>query len=251
MINKEPKIELSLHPNIEERVSNITKEYFEKELEALDPIKEGDVNIHTSYVYLNGEEVEASVIIRNGLKNTINFEMLPLLIVDEENNIYFRGTFEGTGIGDIPPFKARPWKFFIKLEDMFIKDINGKKLTVKFDTERLKAEVNDPNRIDLILPIDMNEDEKEAVIEFIKKMPPLEEKTVDLDVITEAYSKEKGTLHLTYVVRNGAYEEVKLDYLPYNFEYEGETRQIKLEWDGLIIPKRSIRVFKFEVKGLR
>lgn len=251
MSNKKPKIELSLHPAVEERASKITKEYFEKELESLEPIKEGEVNIHTSYVYLNGDEVEASVIIRNGLKNTINFENLPILITDEENNLYFRGTFEGTGIGDIPPFKARPWKFFIRLEDMFIKDINEKKLIVKFDSERLQAQVNDPNRIDLILPSDINEDEKKAIIEFINNMPQLEEKTVDLDVVTEAYSKEKETLYLTYVVRNGAFEDVKLDYLPYNFEHEGTTKQIKLEWDGIIIPKRSIRVFKFEVKGIR
>ncbi|WDC84979.1 SLAP domain-containing protein [Caloramator sp. mosi_1] len=242
---------MSLHPDIENKVSNITKEYFKKELESLEPIKEGEVNIHTSYVYLNGNEVEVSVIIRNGLNNTINFEKLPILITDEDNNIYFRATFEATGIGDIPPFKARPWKFYINLDDMFIKDVNGKKLTVKFDTERLKAEVNDPNRIDLILPSDINEGEKQAIIEFIKNMPPLEPKTVDLDVVTKAYSKEKETLYLTYIVRNGAYEDVKLDFLPYNYEKDGEVKNIRIEWDGIIIPKRSIRAFKFEIKGIR
>ncbi|CDF57256.1 SLAP domain-containing protein [Thermobrachium celere] len=250
MPRKKAKIDISLHPEVENRVSNVTKEYYKKELESLDPINEGEVNIHTSYIYLNGDEVEASVIIRNGLQNTINFDKLPIMITDEDNNIYFRGTFEATDIGDIPPLSARPWKFYIKLEDMFIKDINEKKLMVKFDTERLQAQVNDPNRIDLILPSDINKDERDAIVEFIQKMPPLEEKTVDLDVFSEAYSSEKETLYLTYVVRNGAYQDVKLDYLPYNFNKNGENKQIKLEWDGIVIPKRSIRVFKFEVKGI-
>ncbi|MCX7695402.1 MAG: SLAP domain-containing protein [Caloramator sp.] len=251
MPRKQSKIDLSLHPDVENRVSNITKEYFEKELENLEPIKEGEVNIHTSYIYKNDDEVEASIIIRNGLQQTINFDKFPIMITDEENKIYFRATFDGIGIGDIPPFKARPWKFFIKIDDMFIKDFDGKNLIVKFDTERLKAQVNDANTIDLLLPNDINEDEKEALFEFIKNMPQLEEKTVDFDVFREAYSIEKEILYLTYVVRNGAYQDVKLDYLQYNFSKNGETRQLKIEWDGIIVPKRSIRIFKFEINGIR
>lgn len=251
MNQKDAKIDLSLHPDVENRVSKITKDYYEQELEGLEPIQEGQVNIHTSYIYDNGDGIEASIIIRNGLKNTINFELLPMIIADEEGNIYFRGTFEATGIGDIPPFKARPWKFFIKKDDLFIKDINNKKLSVKFDAERLKAEVNEPNTIKLIIPEDFNTDERQALIEFINKMPQLEENTVDLDLFQKIHNKEKEEIYLTYVVRNSANQDVKLDYLPYNHEINGVVNRIKLEADNIIIPKRSIRVFRVNLKGLK
>ncbi|MCX7951769.1 MAG: SLAP domain-containing protein [Clostridiales bacterium] len=249
MENNKAKIDLSLHPDIENRVSNITKEYYQKELQELEPIEVGQVNIHTSYVYDNGEEIEANVIIRNGLENKINFEYLPIIISDEEGNIYFRGALRGDEIGDIEPFKARPWKFFIKKQDLFIQDLKDKKLTVKFDAEKMKVNVDDPNLFDLILPVNLNSDEKKALEEFLSKMPPLEKDTVDLDLFQKIYNKEKNIWHLTYIVRNASQHDVKLDYLPFRHEFNGELIELKLELDNIIIPKKSIKMFKIQLQN--
>ncbi|QPW55873.1 SLAP domain-containing protein [Clostridium botulinum] len=52
---------LSLEPERGQIISKVQKEIIEEDLKNLDPLKENDINISTTYVFDMGDKLEASI----------------------------------------------------------------------------------------------------------------------------------------------------------------------------------------------
>lgn len=111
-MSKEIKTDLSLSRNVEDIVSDVQKEILKEEIEELSPIKENDINISTIYVFDDGEDLEAKVYFRNGLSREVNFEDVPLILVNSRGEQIAQQVFDLRELGNIPSCAARPWKLY-------------------------------------------------------------------------------------------------------------------------------------------
>src|SRR3712207_217521 len=92
--NNKIKLSLSLKPEDDAIISKVQKEIIEEDLERFEYIKENDINISTSYVFDDGENLEASIFLRNGLNKNINFDIVPLSLIDDEGNVVLSQVFK-------------------------------------------------------------------------------------------------------------------------------------------------------------
>src|SRR3712207_645890 len=109
---------LSLEPERGQIISKVQKEIIEEDLKNLDPLKENDINISTTYVFDMGDKLEASIFFRNGLSNPINFDELALTLVNSKNEEVATEIFLLREVGTIPGKSARPWKLYFHKEKM-------------------------------------------------------------------------------------------------------------------------------------
>src|SRR3712207_2954996 len=114
MYDNRKKIELKLSFKAEEEqiVSKVQKEIIKEDLKRFGDIKENDVNISTSYVFDTGDTLEASIFFRNGINTTVNFDLVPLKLVDTNGKIVATQVFKLADVGDIPPYSVRPYKLY-------------------------------------------------------------------------------------------------------------------------------------------
>jgi SLAP domain-containing protein len=204
------KMELSLPEQYENIVSDVQKEIMNEELEEFAPIKENDINISTTYIYDDGEELEAKIYFRNGFTNKINFEYVPLIIINSKGEVLANKTFDLREMGDIPPFSARPWKVYFDKSEIDMNKFSPEDCKVIFDS-KIKA-VNYAN-IELE-PFDEPVRELRPVFEaFLNTLPSIEKGKLSFSTFKIELSDE-GQIIVTLLVRNASDKTIKLEEIP-------------------------------------
>lgn len=219
---KNVDLELSFKPESEQVMSKVQREIIEEDLNRFEDIKENDINISTSFIFDMGDKLEASIFFRNGLSNKINFDKVPLMLVDSEGKVIASEIFTLRELGDIPPKSARPWKIFFDKKNIIEMPNKIGECKVVFSKEvqalpTLKAEFeNIPDNMDITI--------QRKLKEYLNSLPLLQKGQVTINNYEVKLRGDKA-ISITIIVRNGAEKEIKIEKLPVTV-YDGENKKI-------------------------
>lgn len=242
---KELKLELSLKEEMEERISDLQKEYILDDLKDLPPVKENDINISTTYIFDNGDGYEASIFVRNGLKSKINFDKLPLLIVDQNNNVLASKIFDMKDLGDIPPCSVRPCKVLFDKNCLLVDKIPKSKCKVVFSTN-IKA-INSVKVEYENLPENISPSYKKILENYLENLPIVEKGQVSMSVYSVKYNEEDKKIYVTIVIRNGTEKKIRIEKIPMTLFDDKNKKVTSTVFDtkGLEISESKASIYNF------
>lgn len=216
-------VELYLDEDSQRKISNVQKEYLEEELrEVITSVKEGQINIAGIYAFDQGDEVEVKAYLANGLSKNINFEDVPIYIINSKNEKLAYQIFDLSGEGDIPSGKAIPVKLNFKKENVFVDKILQDDWKLVFGSNDVKG-VRYVNIELESIPEGIEESEIKVFQEFLESLPKLERGQGSISVFTIT-QYENGDLLMTLLVRNATDEAVTMTKMPITLKTEaGET----------------------------
>lgn len=216
-------VELYLDEDSQRKISDVQKEYLEEELrEVITSVKEGQINIAGIYAFDQGEEVEVKAYLANGLSKNINFEDVPIYIINSKNEKLAYQIFDLSGEGDIPSGKAIPVKLNFKKENVFVDKIPQDDWKLVFGSNDVKG-VRYVNIELESIPEGIEESEIKVFQEFLESLPKLERGQGSISVFTIT-QYENGDLLMTLLVRNATDEAVTMTKMPITLKTEeGET----------------------------
>lgn len=228
------KTKLSLPENRNDIVSDVQKEILNEEIDQLPLIKENDINISTIYVFENKEDVEAKVYFRNGLSRKVNFEYLPLIMLNSKNEAIGKKMFNLKEMGDLPAGTARPWKLFFNKSEIDMDKFCSKDCKIIFD-KGLRAVDYAPITLD---ELSVEDDKYISMFrDFIKTLPGVKRNNISISKFKIALQKQ-GKIMVTLIIRNGCNKSVKIEKMPITIKDENnkvvasgvfETNNLKLE----------------------
>ncbi|MBV1820824.1 SLAP domain-containing protein [Clostridium cochlearium] len=216
-------VELYLDEDSQRKISDVQKEYLEEELrEVITSVKEGQINIAGIYAFDQGDEVEVKAYLANGLSKNINFEDVPIYIINSKNEKLAYQIFDLSGEGDIPSGKAIPVKLNFKKENVFVDKIPQDDWKLVFGSNDVKG-VRYVNIELESIPEGIEESEIKVFQEFLESLPKLERGQGSISVFTIT-QYENGDLLMTLIVRNATDEAVTMTKMPITLKTEeGET----------------------------
>lgn len=228
------KTELSLPENINDIVSEVQKEIMEEELSEFSSIKKNDINIATSYVFNNGEYIEAKVYFRNGFFEKVNFERVQLFMVNCKNEVIGKKVFDLGKMGDILPGTARPWKLIFEKSEVDMDKFSDKGCKIVFD-----ANLKVLNYATITLDESSVENKEYGVMfkEFINTLPQIEVGNISISKFKITLQKH-GRIIITLIIRNACNQAISIEEIPLTIKDKKgnlilstvfETRELKIE----------------------
>lgn len=192
-------------------MSDFQKEFLNDELAQLPVLENGQVSINGVYTFDMGDKIEVSVYLRNGLSTQINFDKVPLVIVNKKGEIIARQLMDMKEFGLLPPFSARPYKIYFDKVNVFVDTIPMDDWAIQFEKSitainTVKVEFED-------MPENMEPDLKNTFIKFLDKLPLLKAGDVNIEVF-ETTKCEDNSISVVFIVRNGCDKIIKLEKLP-------------------------------------
>ncbi|MBV7272651.1 SLAP domain-containing protein [Clostridium sp. PL3] len=213
------ELQLSLTEREENIVSDVQKEIMNEELDEFAPVKENDINIATTYVYEDKNEIEAKVYFRNGFTRKVNFEYVPLVMTNSQNEILAKKIFDLREMGDIPPCGARPWKVSFPKSEVDMEKFSSGDCKIIFD-----AKVKAVNYADIELEaVDPSMEELKPLFEkFLRELPRIEKGNVSFSKFNVALSND-GKIIITLMARNGCNKTVRVEEMPITLKDENNN----------------------------
>ena len=157
------------------------------------------------------EDVIIDAFIRNTLDRAVHFEMVDLLLIDENGQPLAKKTFDLSEMGEIPALSCMPWRFFFEEEDYVVESIPDEGWKIAFELKRQATE----HTLDLAPSWDeqLTDEQREHLEKVIAGLPKLKEDEVNFMGL-EAVMQEAGTLAVTVLIRNGSQKSIKIEQLP-------------------------------------
>lgn len=216
-------VELYLDEDSQRKISDVQKEYLEEELKEVIPnIKEGQINIAGIYAFDQGDKVEVKAYLANGLSKSVNFEEVPIYIVNSKEEKLAYQVFDLSGEGDIPSGKAISVKLNFNKENIFVDKIPQDDWKLVFGSNDVKG-VRYVNIELESIPEGIEQSEIKVFQEFLESLPKLERGQGSISVFTIT-QYENGDLLMTLLVRNATDEAVTMTKMPITLKTkEGET----------------------------
>ncbi|KOA20594.1 hypothetical protein CLHOM_07360 [Clostridium homopropionicum DSM 5847] len=257
---KVANLDLSLNAVMETTVSDFQREFIKEELDELPPVLEGDINIATTYIFDMEDKFEAGIYIRNGLDKPVNLELVPLNIIDKENNIVATKVFNFKELGLVPPMSARPWKLYFEKEIVKVETLNKDDFQIVFDMNIQARETVDIEIENI--PENINSGEKQKYMDFLNRLPAIAAN--EFSISTYNLSKDQeGNLEIILLIRNGNINEASLEKLPIKiitengqdvvegvFDLQGQAIKVsprKAVLHRFIFPSNSLLIEEFDI----
>ncbi|MCY6370969.1 SLAP domain-containing protein [Clostridium ganghwense] len=245
--NDERKVvdtKLSIHPEIEDRLSDFQKECLEDEISELPSIREGEVDITTDFIFDMEDNYETSIFIRNGLQQDLMLQYVPFIIVDSEEKILARKLFDLREAGNIPPHGVRPWKIYFSKDEVDLEGQDLTKLKLVFE-KKLKAETIVTVEYEN-LPKKISMENKEKYTKFLKSLPLLKKGKFTMSTY-EVVKTDDGGISVTIVIRNGYDKGIRVKKVPITIlDATGEIAAAGIFYlDNVIISPLKARIYSF------
>ncbi|MGH4139587.1 SLAP domain-containing protein [Clostridium sp.] len=203
------KLQLYLNDEHEAAHADAKKEFYRDELESLPDMNEGDININTTYVFDLGDKVEVGVYFRNGLSKEINFDKLPLMILNSKDEVVANQIFELREVGNIPAYSAVPWKLYFDKKNIVVDIVALKdELRIVFNSN-IKA-YNSANIEFEDVP---NDSQFKKLHKYLNKMPPITSGDVSISLY-KILKGDNGELKISIIVRNASTKKIKIEKIP-------------------------------------
>lgn len=216
-------VELYLNEDSKRKISDVQKEYLEEELKEVIPkVEEGKINIAGIYAFDQGDTVEVKAYLANGLSQKVNFEDVPIYIINSKEEKLAYQIFDLSGEGDIPSGKGIPVKLNFDKKNILVDKIPQDDWKVVFGGNDVKG-VRYVNIELESIPEGIEESEVKVFEEFLESLPKLERGQGSISVFTIT-QYENGDLLMTLLVRNATDEPVTMTKMPVTLKTaEGET----------------------------
>jgi SLAP domain-containing protein len=180
-------------------ISKLMEDIYNEDISKLEPINEGDINISTIYIYDLGDKLEAKVIIRNAMITNVNFNLIPLIIIDSENSIILEEIVDLNELGTIPSNHARPYIIFFNKANLKKEVNNFENCKVTFNNN-LKA-CNSQKIENIIIDEDIPIINNIYIEDYISKLPPI--KIGDIKLINhKLFFDENGKKNFIIILIN-------------------------------------------------
>ncbi|MCY6484530.1 SLAP domain-containing protein [Clostridium aestuarii] len=249
MTNKDKRkivdTEISIHPEVKDRISDFQKQCLIDEIKSLPPIKEGEINISTDYIFDMGDNYEVSIFIRNGLAKSIVLDNMEFVVINEKKQILGKKTFNLREAGGIPAHTVRPWKICFEKEEIALGKNDVKKLKVLFNTKgtefkkSMKVEFEN-------LPSKISYNDKQKYTKFLEGLPIIEDGQFSMCDYDVNKTKEGG-ISVTVVIRNGVGRKINIEKVPLTI-FDADKKMIAsgtFYLDNVAINPYKARIYKF------
>ncbi|MBS4195739.1 accessory Sec system S-layer assembly protein [Lederbergia citri] len=209
--NKHIETTLSIHPEWDLSQQEIYVYQFQHQ--QLPPMEKNQLQIVGNKLEDYEDFFVVTAYVRSTLDKEITFEVLNLVILDEDQNTLARKRFDMEIFGNLPPFSSRPWKFLFHKEDNEHKSIPTEGWTIAFELEKRKEETKHELMLDASWEKSVTDEQKQYLRELVEKLPPLKENEVNFIGIQAKFT-DQGGLATTLLIRNGSAEAIRLEELP-------------------------------------
>ena len=213
IISEKEALNIELHLNEYDKgvMSDFQKEFLNEELAQLPPLEDGQVSINGIYTFDMGDKIEVNVYLRNGLTNQINFDKVPLVIVNKNGDILAKQTMHMQGFGILPSYSARAHKFYFDKENVFVDTIPMDDWKIQFENSvsainTIKIEFED-------MPENMDHDLKNNFIQFLDMLPYIKAGDVNVEVF-KTEKRMDNSISIVVLIRNGCDKVINLEKLP-------------------------------------
>jgi SLAP domain-containing protein len=204
-------IELHLNEYDNGVMSDFQKEFLREELAELPKLEDGQVSINGIYTFDMGDKVEVSVYLRNGLSKQINFDKVPLVIVNRNGDILAKQIMDMGEFGILPPLSARPYKVYFDKANLLVETISNDDFVIQF--EKSISAINTV-KVELEgIPTDMDHQLKSSFTKFLDKLPLIKAGDVNLEVF-KTLRGVNNSISIVFMIRNGCTKIIKLERLP-------------------------------------
>jgi accessory Sec system S-layer assembly protein len=136
-----------------------------------------------------------------------------LILLDEEKNSIARKKFELDGLGELPAFSCRPWRFIFEKEEMTgVLDTNTQ-WSLAFEIQK-KVKASD-HKLDLSESWNesLSIDQKSQLENLISQLPSLKPGEVNIMGI-QGMENENQSLTISLLIRNGSENNIEISQLP-------------------------------------
>lgn len=244
--SKTNKLKISMIDGSEEYMSEFHREILEDELAALPPMNEGEVNLALIYFYENEDKYDAKVFIRNNTGRNINFNIIPLAIVDNEGTKVAEQVFDLKYIGDIPSYSARPVELEYDKDNVFSREALEKELKIIF-VSQLKTsksvQISFPDT-----PVNIPNSFSIEYKEFCNKLKALQENQISLSCF-KILKNENSDIRVIIIGRNSYDKDIILNTMPLALvDADGNmisSGVFELSDDQGIISAKHAKIFEF------
>jgi accessory Sec system S-layer assembly protein len=179
----------------------------------LPPLKPNQINITGIKLEQFDDFFMITAFIRSTLPKPIQFELLDLVVLDDQQKPLARETFDMERFGVLPENSARPWRFIFDNEVKLTDDpLPSEGWTIAFE---LKKKETGTHQLDLEPSWEkmLTEDQKSRLIQLMEHTPPLKPNEVNF-LGLEAKINEDNNLVVTLLIRNGSLKNIQIDQLP-------------------------------------
>lgn len=247
------KVKLSVLSSNESSISDLQKQLMQAELEAIEekhPIVENQICIDKTYQVEFDRYIEVGFFIRNTLPQSVNFEYVPLVIVNSKEETVFKGIIDLMDFGKLPSMSARSGKIEIEKEK-FIKGIKYQDLKLFFDFSQnnMKAEETVEMKIEN-MPENMNYKERKELEEYFASLLRPRKGTFDINIYKIEVSQKKG-ISLILILRNATNKTASIESLPISIVTKSDIkvfRTIFKPQQPLTISPRSAKILDLNFK---
>ncbi|HEY8890463.1 MAG TPA: SLAP domain-containing protein [Clostridium sp.] len=192
-------------------MSDYQKEFLREELDTLPPMEEGQVSINGIYTFEIENKIEVSVYLRNGLSKQINFDKVPLVIVNNNGDILAKQVMDMNDFGILPPFSARPYKVYFDKTSLFVDSISKDDWKIKF--EKSISAINTVQVQFEGFPGDVHHELEGTFTKFLNELPLIKAGDVNIEVF-KVLKCLNNSISIVFLIRNGCDKVVKLERLP-------------------------------------
>lgn len=202
----------------------------------LPPLEESQLSISGIKLEKYDDFFTVTSFIRSTVSKPIKFEMLQLLLLDENQEVIARETFDMEHFGEIPPNTARPWRFIFSMETVLNnKEIPEEGWTIAFELKQKNSHALD---LDAAWKNELNDEQTKKLEQLVQNMPPMKQNELNIMGLEAGYQAEGG-LKVTLLIRNGSLKNVKLEQIPLIVE----------DASGDIVANGLFKTAGLEIKG--
>lgn len=171
-------------------------------------INKGQVNIHFDSVSSVSGGLLVGFFVSNGLRRSVKFKKVPLLLVDSDKRVLARQLFDGEIIGELASGSAKACVARFLPENVDVQNVpENCKLNFDVPTKRtIKLQFQ-------ALPEHITEGEKQELERILAKLPPMKHGRVSFSPL-HAKVAENNDFFATLIVRNSSNKKIKLGQVP-------------------------------------
>ncbi len=212
-VSEKEAANIELHLNEYDRgvMSDFQKEFLREELAELPPLEDGQVSINGIYTFDIGDKIEVSVYLRNGMSSQINFDKVPLEIVNNKGDLLAKQTMDMKDFGLLPPFSARPYKVYFDKASVFVDTILKDDWKIQFEESlstinTIKVEFEE-------MAEDIDHELKSGFIKFLDELPLIKAGDVNIELFKTLKCMD-NSISIVFIIRNGYNKAITLEKLP-------------------------------------
>ncbi|OMP66706.1 accessory Sec system S-layer assembly protein [Domibacillus epiphyticus] len=206
--DEEVTTSLSLHPSL-----TVPKEqmYVLRFLNnELPPLKRNQLSLSGIEWNEHSEGLAVSAFVRNTVEREMSLGEVPLLLMNEKNELKARHTFQLNELGEIPADSSRPWTFIFP--DSTINDhveLGKENWSIAFDVTSHTHMLELDPKWEKSLP----EEEKEKLEKIVEQLGAPQKDELNFTGLS-ATMLENGNLTVALFIRNGYKRNVNIEQLP-------------------------------------